>query len=201
MRGKFVTFEGIDGCGKSTVSRLVLRRLDREKVRCVWTCEPTKTWLGRAVKRGYSEQVGVFTEAFLFMADRAEHVDEICARMGKGRLVLCDRYLDSTLAYQAAGVDDDLREGMMDWLRRAHMPFLLLPDLTLYLRVSPELGLSRISRRKGLTKFEKLGFLGKVAQNYDRLAETEPGRIRVIDGSEKAEKVAESCLREIRQIL
>jgi dTMP kinase len=201
MRGKFITFEGIDGCGKTTVSKAVLGRLRAKKAKAVWTCEPTKSWLGAAVKRGWAEKVGVFTEAFLFMADRAEHVDEICGHMGKGRTVLCDRYIDSTLAYQAAGVDDELVPGMMDWLRRSHMPFLLLPDLTLYIRVEPEEGLSRISKRKGRTKFEKAGYLGKVARNYDVLAVTEPQRIKVVDGSGPLDGVVEKCLAEIRKIL
>lgn len=200
MRGKFVTFEGIDGCGKTTVSKAVLRRLQKEKVNAVWTCEPTRSWLGAAVKRGWAEKVGVFTEAFLFMADRAEHVDEICAHMGKGRTVLCDRYIDSTLAYQAAGVDDDLTAGMMDWLRRAHLPFLLLPDLTIYVRATPELGLSRISKRRGRSKFEKLAFLRKVARNYDVLAEAEPGRIRVVDGAAPLDSVVDRCVLEIRKL-
>ena len=201
MRGKFVTFEGIDGCGKTTVSKAVLRELKKRRISAVWTCEPTRTWLGNAVKRGYAEKVGVFTEAFLFMADRADHIDLICDQMGKGRLVLCDRYIDSTLAYQAAGVEDDLTSGMMDYLRRAHMPFLLLPDLTLYLRVTPELGLSRLSKRTGLTKFEKLPFLRRVAKNYDLLAAAEPQRIRVVDGSGDAEAVTKKCLEEIAGIL
>ena len=201
MRGRFISFEGIDGCGKTTVSKRVLHRMQKEHVKAVWTCEPTRSWLGTAVRRGWAEKVGVFTEAFLFMADRAEHVDELCGLMGKGRLVLCDRYLDSTLAYQAAGVDDDLVPGMMDWLRRAHMPFLLLPDLTLYIRVSPELGLSRVSKRKGRTKFERLAYLRKVARNYDMLADTEPQRIKVVDGSGALDVVVERCLLEIRKIL
>ncbi|MBM4250233.1 MAG: dTMP kinase [Euryarchaeota archaeon] len=201
MRGRFVTFEGIDGCGKTTVSKKVLGRLRKRKVRAVWTCEPTRTWLGNAVRRGWAEGAGVFTEAFLFMADRSEHVDEICARMGKGQTVLCDRYLDSTLAYQAAGVDEDLTAGMMDWLRRAHLPFLLLPDLTIYIRVRPELGLSRISGRKGRTKFERLAFLGRVARNYDALAAAEPQRMKVVDGSGPLDGVVELCLAEIGKIL
>ena len=89
----------------------------------------------------------------------------------------------------------------MDWLRRAHMPFLLLPDLTLYIRVTPEQGLSRMSGRKGRTKFEKAGYLRKVARNYDTLAETEPQRIRVVDGSGALDGVVEKCLAEIRKIL
>jgi dTMP kinase len=201
MRGKFITFEGIDGCGKTTVSKLVWRQLQKQKVKAVWTCEPTKSWLGAAVKRGWAEKVGVFTESFLFMADRAEHVDEICGLMGKGKTVLCDRYLDSTLAYQAAGVDDDLTAGMMDWLRRAHMPFLLFPDLTVYIRVTPEVGLSRISKRKGRSKFEKLAYLRKVARNYDVLADTEPGRIRVIDGSDRLKDVVDRCVLDIKKVL
>jgi dTMP kinase len=201
MRGKFITFEGIDGCGKTTVSKAVLRELKKRHISAVWTCEPTDTWLGAAVKRGWAEKVGVFTESFLFMADRAEHVDDICAQMGKGRTVLCDRYIDSTLAYQAAGVDDDLTAGMMDWLRRSHLPFLLLPDLTLYIRVTPDQGLSRMAGRKGRTKFEKAAFLRKVARNYDMLADTEPQRIKVVDGSMPLDGVVGKCLGEIRKVL
>jgi dTMP kinase len=201
MRGRFVTFEGIDGCGKSTVSRRVLARLRKEGISCTWTCEPTGSWLGDAVRRGWAENVGPFAEAFLFMADRVEHVEKMSAWMARGRLVISDRYIDSTLAYQSAGVDESLTPGMMDWIRRAHPPFILLPDLTLYLRVTPEQGISRLSGRKGRTKFEKLGFLRRVARNYDAIAAGEPGRVRVMDASRKIDAVVEDSLAQIRKIL
>jgi dTMP kinase len=201
MRGKFITFEGIDGCGKTTVSRRVAARLRKEGHKCAWTCEPTKSWLGDAVRRGWTENVGPFTEAFLFMADRVEHVDWICSRVAGGSLVISDRYIDSTLAYQSAGVDDDLVPGMMDWIRRCHLPFLLLPDMTLYLRVTPKTAMGRLAERKGRTKFEKLAFLGKVARNYDAIAALEPGRVKVMDASSDLKTVVESALAEIRKVL
>jgi dTMP kinase len=201
MRGKFITFEGIDGCGKTTVSRRVAARLRREGKICTWTCEPTKSWLGDAVCRGWAEDVGPFTEAFLFMADRVEHVDWICSRMAGGSIVVSDRYLDSTLAYQSAGVDEELAVGMMDWIRRCHLPFLLLPDITIYLKVSPETGISRLSGRKGRTKFEKLNFLRRVACNYDAIAALEPGRVKVVDASCKLETVVGGALAEVKKIL
>ena len=201
MRGKFITFEGIDGCGKTTVSRRVAAILRKGGKACAWTCEPTDSWLGDAVRRGWKEDVGPFTEAFLFMADRVEHVDWICSRMAKGSMVISDRYLDSTLAYQSAGVDDELATGMMDWIRRCHLPFLLLPDITLYLRLPPEKAMGRLSGRKGRTKFEKLAFLGKVAKNYDAIAALEPGRVKVIDASNDLKTVVERSLVEIRKIL
>jgi len=201
MRGRFITFEGIDGCGKTTVSRRVAARLRKEGQKCAWTCEPTAGWLGDAVRRGWAEDVGPFTEAFLFMADRVEHVDWICSRMSGGSNVISDRYLDSTLAYQSAGVDDDLVPGMMDWIRRCHLPFLLLPDITLFLRVPPVTAMGRLSGRSGRTKFEKLAFLGKVAQNYDAIAALEPGRVKVIDASSDLKTVVERSLEEIRKVL
>lgn len=204
MRGRFITFEGIDGCGKSTVSKLAAERLGREGVRTAWTCEPTGTWLGQAVKRGYAEKVGPFAEAFLFMADRVEHIKQIKGQMENGTVVLSDRYLDSTVAYQGAGLEDEPGlKGVdaLDWLRKAHQPFLLVPDLTIYLRVTPEVGLARLSGRAHLTKFEKLDFLRKVARNYDTIAQSEPGRVKVLDAAGGLEKVVSASLAEIRKIL
>lgn len=204
MRGKFITFEGIDGCGKSTVSKLAAERLGEEGVRTAWTCEPTGTWLGQAVKRGYAEKVNAFTEAFLFMADRVEHIKQIKGQLGNGTMVLSDRYVDSTVAYQGAGLEDEPGlKGVdaLEWLRKEHQPFLLVPDLTLYLRVTPEVGLERLSGRTQLTKFEKLEFLRKVARNYDAIAQKEPGRVRTLDATGGLESVVSASLAEIRKIL
>jgi dTMP kinase len=203
-RGKFVSLEGIDGCGKSTVARLLLKGLTKDGVKAVLTAEPTGSWLGKAVRRGWAEHVDPLTEAFLFMADRVEHIKEISKWMAEGKLVVSDRYVDSTIAYQGAELEKRFRgkaPEAMQLLRKMHDSFLLLPDLTLYLRVTPETGMSRLSGRKGLTKFEKLAFLRKVARNYDLLAEREPRRIAVIDASRPLEKVAESALAAVRKLL
>jgi len=203
-KGRFVTFEGIDGCGKSTVTKRVFRRLQKEGRRCVLTVEPTGTWLGKAVRKGWAEKVGPWTEAFLFMADRVEHNDQIQKWIAEGKLVLSDRYMDSTLAYQGAELEKSTgggSAGAMRLLRTMHGPFLLLPDLTLYLKVTPELGMSRLSGRAGLTKFEKLEFLRKVARNYDLLARREPRRIKAVDASRPLDEVVENVLSLIRKII
>lgn len=135
------------------------------------------------------------------MADRVEHVDWICSRMAKGNIVISDRYIDSTLAYQSAGVDEELAPGMMDWIRRCHLPFLLLPDMTLYLRLEPETAMERLAGRKGRTKFERQAFLCRVARNYDAIAALEPGRVRVIDASRDQKTVVDASLAMIKKII
>jgi dTMP kinase len=203
-KGRFVTFEGIDGCGKSTVTARVLRRLEKEGRRCVLTVEPTGTWLGKAVRKGWAEKVGPWTEAFLFMADRVEHNDQIQKWIAEGKLVLSDRYMDSTLAYQGAELAGRFpggAAGAMKRLRDMHLNIAAIPHRTVYLRVTPELGISRLSGRAWLTKFEKLEFLRKVARNYDLLARREPKRIKVVDASRPLDEVVEKVLSMIGKIL
>ena len=165
----FVTFEGIDGSGKTTISRKVAETLRARGESVFLTGEPTKTWTGEAVRRSYKDDVGPLAESFLFLADRAAHQDDIRRHRDAGELVLCDRYADSTYAYQGArlaGVVDR----PIDFLRRMTEPWLLTPDLTLYLRIPAELGLRRIADRSETARFEELRFLRRVARNYDALA-------------------------------
>lgn len=190
----FVTFEGIDGSGKTTVSRLVAESLRARGHSVYLTSEPTKTWLGDAVRHAYDGDVGAIAESFLFLADRAAHLTEIRAHLGRRELVLCDRYADSTYAYQGARleglVDDPIR-----FLQRASESWVLRPDLTILLRVRAELARKRIEGRPNLVRFEDLAFLRKVAANYDRLARSR--RFVVIDGTRAADAV---CLEAISAI-
>ncbi len=194
----FVTFEGIDGSGKTTVSRLVASTLRARGHVVHLTSEPTKSWLGDAVRRTYGDDVGPVAESFLFLADRAAHLVEIRAHLAQGELVLCDRYADSTYAYQGARlqgvVDDPVR-----FLQRASAGWILPPDLTLLLRVPPDLGLKRIQGRPNRVRFEDLAFLKKVAANYERLARSR--RFRALDGTQDAEAVAEDAIRAIQRRL
>ena len=194
----FVTFEGIDGSGKTTVSRLVAESLRAKGQSVYLTSEPTKTWLGDAVRHAYDGDVGAVAESFLFLADRAAHLVEIRAHLERRELVLCDRYADSTYAYQGARlaglVDDPVR-----FLQRASESWMVRPDLTILLRVPAELARKRIEGRPNLVRFEDLAFLKKVASNYDRLARSR--RFVVLDGTRGADAVSLDAISAIQKRL
>ena len=156
MRGILITFEGVEGSGKTTQMLRLERALRRRGLRVERTREPDGTVLGAAVRRLF-ERPGVrpepLVEVFLFMAARHQHVAEkIRPWLRRGRVVLCDRYTDATVAYQGygRGVDPDL-------IRELNVRATggVLPDLTLVFDLSPEEGLQRIGRRR-LDHFERL---------------------------------------------
>lgn len=164
----FVVFEGIDGCGKSSVSRLVAQRIGK---RAVLTREPTESWIGKAVKKGDKHKVSPFTDALLFMADRAEHSLWISDQLKKGKLVLSDRYYHSTVAYQSAYLKDEFDGDAFEWLLESNEKISLHPDLTVLLVIPPRSALERVKgRRSGLSRFERLDFLKEVHENYLKLA-------------------------------
>ena len=194
MLSGFVSFEGIDGSGKTTVSRLVARILRARGQVVFLTSEPTKGWLGRAVRRAVDEDIGAVAESFLFLADRAVHVGQIRVHLATGGLVVCDRYADSTYAYQGARLAEVLPDPIRI-LRQASQGWLLPPDLTILLRISPEAAMKRIEGRPTKVRFEDLSFLRKVAANYDRLARSR--RFVVLDGSRPADVVATDAVAAI----
>jgi len=197
LRG-FVTFEGIDGSGKTTVSRLVAETLRARGEKVFLTGEPTKGWTGEAVRRSYADDVGPLAESFLFLADRAAHQEEIRRHLARDELVLCDRYADSTYAYQGARLHGIVPRPI-PFLRGMSEPWILQPDLALLLRVPAELGLRRIADRPTKIRFEQLAFLRKVARNYDALAKSR--RFVVLDGREEAEPVARRAIAAITRRL
>jgi len=194
MRGSFVTFEGIDGSGKTSVARKTAARLRRRGLPVVLATEPTKTWLGDAVRRSYREPVSNFTEAFLFMADRATHTMRIEELLKKGTLVISDRYCDSTYAYQAARLKGMVKDPM-DWLKRISEPFVIEPDLTILLDIDPRNGLRRIAARKKKVHFENEPFLRQVRRNYLVLARER--RFVVLDASRSLDDVVEDSVDAI----
>jgi dTMP kinase len=185
VRGVLITFEGVEGSGKSTQMRRLERWLRREGYRPEITREPDGTVLGAAVRRLF-ERPGVkpqpLAEMFLFMAARQQHViEKIRPWLRAGRVVLCDRYTDATVAYQGygRGVEPQLIREM-----NVHATGGVFPDLTLLFDLDPALGFRRIGARR-LDHFEreKLAFHRRVRRGYLEIMRADPKRVRRIDAA------------------
>ncbi len=196
--GQFFVFEGIDGSGKSTAARMFAERLRTTGRNVELTAEPTGTWLGDQVRRGNEEARNDFTETFLYIADRAEHTSQITGWMAEGRLVVCDRYVGSTLAYQGVTLRPRLGSRTLEWLRMVNDPIIVRPHATFLLRIDPELAMARLAERKGREKFEKVSFLTKVAAMYDRLAEDDPSYV-VVDAERPLDEVLEAVWSRVNK--
>jgi dTMP kinase len=191
----FVVIEGIDGCGKSTVARMVAERLGK---RAVLTREPTQSWIGKAVHVGDKARISPYTDALLFMADRAQHTEEITKLVRKRKLVVSDRYYHSTIAYQAANLKGVFPGDAFEWLLDANLKFSRRPDLTVLLTIPPELGLKRVAGRGKYSRFEKLGFLKQVHGNYLKLARRDKSIVK-IDATQDLETVVDQVLYLIKK--
>ena len=191
----FITIEGIEGGGKTTQVGLLAAALERRKVTVRVTREPGGTKLGAEVRSLLLHSgtgLGALAELFLILADRAEHVESLIQpALRAGEVVLCDRFADSTLAYQAYGRELPVSEvrGVEFFSRQG-----LLPDLTFVLDCPVEVGLSRTLRRRGseaVDRFEgeAVAFHERVRKGFLALAEEDPRRIRVIDATRSPEDV------------
>ena len=169
MPGLFATIEGIDGTGKTTVAAKVAESLASVGIPLVRTTEPTRTWRGAAVRWAIETDVDAVTESFLFLADREAHGRQIRSWLDEGKLILSDRYADSTYAYQGARLAAR-RPDSVEWLRDLSAPYVLVPDVTYLLMVPPEVALARIADRGRKVRFEEIEFLRAVDANYRKLA-------------------------------
>jgi dTMP kinase len=194
MTGRLFTFEGIDGSGKTTISRLVYEILS-ENYNMALTKEPTDGWTGQAVNRAVEEGLDGVTVALLFSADRHEHTKTIRSWLDGGTSVLCDRYLHSTLAYQSVYLST-IMETPCAWIRALHEPFYLQPALTFLFVLDIETALQRIDDRVK-SPFERAEFLTQVQQYYLQLAADEC--FEVLDATEKKETLAERCVKKIKE--
>lgn len=188
FKGFFITFEGTDGCGKSTQLRLAAKRLKSLGYQVSVLKDPGGTRTGEEIRRillakkSRRDPLDSVAEAFLYLASRRVLVSSaIKPALARGRIVLCDRFTDSTLAYQGFARGLPLRELKTMCVVASDG---LNPDLTFWLDINPRVGLSRV---KGTDRIEALGlaFQKKVRRGYLKLAKQEPGRIKVIraDGS------------------
>lgn len=201
---RLISFEGGDGSGKTTQVGLLERYLTERETKCVSTREPGGTELGKMMRRVLlevrKEKIAPATELFLYLADRAQHVqDVIQPSLAGGALVLCDRFTDSTLAYQGYGRGVDL--GVLRLLNRIASRGIV-PDITFLFDCPVEMGLSRTKKRspsRVADRFERerVEFHERVRQGFLELARAEPERILVLDASRPAAEIH----TEIRKIV
>ncbi len=200
---RFITFEGLDGTGKTTQLKALESYFRDQGRSCVITREPGGTPLGSLMRRVLLEvgqqPVAAPTELFLYLADRAQHVDEvILPALAAGKIVICDRYTDSTLAYQGYGRGIDLK-----FLRQlnAFADRGVQPDLTFLLDCPVELGLSRTAQRnlkigsgqnrEDRFEREKLEFHQRVRAGFLDMARAEPRRFRIVNAARSVEEVTQ----------
>ena len=199
MKGKFITFEGIDGVGKSTQIKLLSERLKAQGRQVVLTREPGGTALAERLRQIILDAklpLAVRTEALLFMASRSEHVEKVISpALEAGKTVLCDRFCDSTFAYQGRSCD-------LEMLRKLNLIATggIMPDVTIILDADPEELLLRRQERGIADRFENKGleFQKELRERFLALAKGEPERIKVVNAIGTSDEVADEiakCLK------
>ncbi len=210
-RAKFITFEGMEGTGKTTLVRLVENHYRKQGVAIFASREPGGTWLGNRVRtlllRKQKEEIDPRAELLLLEAARAQHVGLVLKEaLAKHDLVLCDRFYDSTTAYQEVG-----RALNADFVNTANhfAAYGLTPDLTILLDMPRSVSLSRAfgrlarSKRPPEDRFEKEStrFHDKVRRAYLKIADREPDRFLIMDANRKPEEILESLIQTIDPLL
>jgi dTMP kinase len=191
---RFITFEGIDGSGKSTISKFVYKKLKSNGHDVVLTYEPTDTWIGKQVQKCIETKNDPFITAFTFIADRIEHIKQIKKWLNQGKIVLCDRYAESTYAYQGAQMQDVIKNPIQ-WLIDLSKDRILIPDRTFVFIIDPEDSLARIKHRDNLIPFEKVTFLKKVQKNYIMLAKGK--QFLIVDAYKEIDELINICYLDI----
>ena len=192
-KGVFICVEGLDGSGKTTQAQILAERLNKSR-RAMYTAEPSHGKTGTFIRECclYEKQrLPTAVEALLFAADRIEHVEnEIKPALAEGKLVICDRYVYSSIAYQgSAGLD-------LEWIRKINS-YALKPDFALFIDVPPERVLERLRRRRSV--METLEIQRKVREVYLDLVKS--GELILVDGDKTRDEVASTLLSKVQTLL
>jgi dTMP kinase len=187
-KGLFICVEGLDGCGKTTQTKLLVKTLNKMTYNAVYTAEPSHGNIGRFIKKYCLHgkgRISAVTEALLFAADRYEHIEsEVIPALNREKIVVSDRYVYSSLAYQgAAGLD-------LKWIETINK-HAIKPDLAVFLDVRPEIVVKRLKPKKSV--MENLETQRKVREVYVKFVEN--GELVRIDGNESEEDVADTIIR------
>ena len=202
QKGLFITFEGADGCGKSTQMKLLKEYLQNKGYEVVETREPGGKGLGEKIREillNYDGEVSDRCESFLFLADRAQNIDVIVKpAIQQGKIVLCDRHTDSSVAYQGYGRGLNIDEiNRLNTLATGGMK----PDLTYVFDVDIETSMARVGGEKDRMESAGKEFFNKVRNGYLELAKQEPDRIKVINSTNPIDVVFQDVLKEIQPLL
>ncbi|MDO4377848.1 MAG: dTMP kinase [Erysipelotrichia bacterium] len=201
--GLFLTIEGCDGSGKTTACKTVISRLQQEGYDVVYTREPGGSEIAEQIRNVILDVKNTAMdkrcEALLYAAGRRQHLTEIILpALTAGKIVICDRFIDSSLAYQGNGRGIGMDEifKINEFAIENH-----LPDMTVYYSIDAQEGLRRISGRENLDRLdaESIDFHKKVQQGYEILCQKYPKRIKVIDASLSKEEVAENTYKLIKE--
>ena len=196
----FITFEGIEGSGKSSLIAQLKKYFKSSKLEAFFSKEPGGTDLGKEIRKTLLNPKYSFdptSELLLLLADRAEHVQKIIRpNLQKNKLIFCDRYLDSTFAYQGSGRNLD-KKIIKEMFKVLDFP---IPDLTILLDVPVQIGLSRARKRNKLDRFEKedLNFHENVRRSYLDLAKNDSKRIVIFDSSISEEELFKKAVNLIK---
>lgn len=192
FKSLFVSFEGIDGCGKSTQVKLLMKKLYQHQIKSILVREPGGSKIAENIRSilldNKNDDMSSETEALLMTASRAQLTREvILPKLESGYVVIADRFQDSTIAYQGGGRGLDV-----SFLRNLNLfaTKKLNPDLTFYIDVTPEEGFRRANKKK-FDRIENAGkhFQSKVRSEYLKLVEKEPKRVILVDGNESKEEI------------
>ena len=200
-RGLFITFEGADGCGKTTQIKLLDEYLRAKGQSTLLTREPGAKGLGvklREILLNYEGLVSPNCESFLFLADRAQHVDCIIKpALEAGKIVLCDRHTDSTVAYQGYGRCLDIeRINMLNEIAVS----ALKPDLTIVFDIDIETSLARVGNNKDRMESAGIDFFNRVRNGYLEIAKNEPGRVKIINSSDTIENIHKKVVELVEKL-
>lgn len=201
-KGLFITFEGADGCGKTTQIKLLDEYLKSRGFSTLLTREPGARGLGEKIREillNYDGEVSPRCESFLFLADRAQHADCIIKpAVENGVIVLCDRHTDSTIAYQGYGRGVDIDE-----LKKLNELAVngLKPDLTFVFDIDVKTSMTRVGKEKDRMESAGIEFFERVRRGYLEIAKKEPERAKVIDATQPVEKIHYEVLELIKNVI
>ena len=200
-KGLFITFEGADGCGKTTQLNRLADYLTPAKA-VIKTREPGAKGLGeklREILLNYDGEIAPRCESFLFLADRAQHIEQIVKpAINDGKIVLCDRHTDSTVAYQGYGRGLDLNE--INYLNNLATGGLK-PDLTVVFDVDIETSMTRVGTEKDRMETAGIEFFNRVRNGYLEIAKQEPERVKVLNAAKSIDEVFSDLLNIIKPLI